>query len=56
MDYDYLIKRNKGLPDEYFEPTNILYDPNEVAMYTIPSEVSCQADLNEGLNKVKGEH
>lgn len=47
--YDYLINRNKGLPDEYFEPTNIPYDPNEVAMYTIPSKVSC--DINEGMIK-----
>ena len=52
IDYDYLINRNKGLPDEYFEPTDIPYDPNEVAMYTIPSEVSYQTDLNEGLTRI----
>lgn len=49
LTYDYLFNRHKGLPTEYFEPTNIAYDPNEIAMYTIPSDVASKLDLNEGL-------
>lgn len=51
MTYDYLFDLHKGLPEEYFEPTDILYDPNEVAMYTIPNEVVQDLGLNEGLLK-----
>lgn len=49
LTYDYLFNRHKGLPTEYFEPTNIAYDPNEIAMYTMPSDVASKLDLNEGL-------
>lgn len=49
MTYDYLINRNKGLPEEYFKPTNILYDPNEIAIHAITNEESNRKDVNEGL-------
>lgn len=45
MTYDYLIKRHKGLPKEYFEPTDIKYDPDEFAVSIV------SPDLNEGLIK-----
>lgn len=51
MTYDYLFDRNNGLPKEYFEPTDIPYDPNEIAMYTIPQDVMRELELNEGLIK-----
>lgn len=34
MTYDYLFKRNKDLPNEYFEPTNIPCNRNEFAIST----------------------
>lgn len=49
LTYDYLIDRNRGLPAEYFEPTEIPYDPNEIAMYSIPDELAQKLDLDEGI-------
>lgn len=47
MTYDYLFRMHKGLPKEYFAPSNIPYDPNE---YVISLE-KCKVGLVEGLIK-----
>lgn len=47
LSHDYLIKRHEGLPKEYFNTTNIPYNPNEIVLYTSPKENS----LEEGLIK-----
>ena len=53
LTYDYLFNRHEGLPKEYFEPTDIPYDPNEIAMYSVPSELDDNGEecLEEGLIK-----
>ena len=51
LTYDYLFDRHKGLSKEYFELTDIPYDPNEIAMYTIPLEYDGENCLEEGLIK-----
>jgi hypothetical protein len=51
LTYNYLIKRNKGLPSQYFEPSDIPYDPNEIAIYTAIGDFGTKNKLEEGLYK-----
>lgn len=51
LTYDYLIRRNRGLPEEYSEPTEIPYDPDEIAVFAVSEDCDRQCRLEEGLIK-----
>jgi len=51
LTYNYLIKRNKDLPSQYFEPSDIPYDQNEIAIYTAIGDFGTKNKLEEGLSK-----